>query len=215
MHDQNQRRPANRSLRVGLTGGIASGKSLVADEFAALGVDIVDTDVIARQLVEPDQPALAEIRAAFGNEVIRPDGTLDRRALRNIVFADDAERQRLESLLHPRIRDAAAEQARASTSPYHIIVVPLLANSPMRDDMDRILVVDCSVDTQLARLRQRDGESAAQARRMIDAQATREERLAMADDVIDNDNSIEQTQRQVAELHRKYLSLVDDSIEHQ
>lgn len=203
--------PVASPLRVGLTGGIASGKSLVADEFAALGVDIVDTDVIARQVVEPGQPALEEIRAAFGDSVIRENGALNRRALRRIVFADDAKRRRLERLLHPRIREAAERQAGEISSPYHIIVVPLLAKSPMRADMDRILVVDCSVDTQLSRLRRRDSESAEQARRIIEAQATREERLAIADDVIDNDDSIEHTREQVALLHRKYLSLVDDS----
>ena len=127
------------------------------------------------------------------------------------MFADDAKRRQLERLLHPRIREAAERQAREMSSPYHIIVVPLLAQSPMRADMDRIVVVDCSVDTQLARLLRRDSESAEQARRIIEAQATREERLAIADDVIDNDDSIERTREQVALLHRKYLSLVDDS----
>ena len=213
MPDNHFPEPPARALRIGLTGGIASGKSFVADEFAKLGVDIVDTDVIAREVVEPGQPALDEIRAAFGDDVIRASGALNRRRLRSIVFADAAKRRQLENLLHPRIREVAHRQAAAISGPYHIIVVPLLAQSPMRADMDRVLVVDCSVDTQLARLKERDAESAAQAQRMIDAQATREERLAIADDVIDNDGSLEHTREQVAALHRKYLSLVDDSLE--
>lgn len=198
-------------LRIGLTGGIASGKSLVADLFAELGATIVDTDVIARQVVEPGQPALDEIRASFGADVLAADGTLDRRALRGIVFADDAKRRALEAILHPRIRAQAAAEARSAPGPYHIVVVPLLAKSPMRADMDRVLVVDCSTETQLARLQARDDESREQALKMIGAQASREERLAIADDVIDNDGSLEQTKQQVLALHDHYLSLVADS----
>lgn len=202
------------SLRIGLTGGIASGKSFVADLFAKLGVDIIDTDVIARQVVEPGQPALLEIHEAFGDSVLTADGKLDRRALRRIVFDNESKRRRLEQLLHPRIRAEAAKQANAATHPYHIVVVPLLVESPMRHEMHRILVVDCDPATQLARLRARDGESAALAQKIIDAQASQAERLAIADDVIDNNGSKEDTEQQVVALHERYLSLVADRSSH-
>ena len=201
---------AHDSLRIGLTGGIASGKSTVAGMFADLGVTIVDTDVIAREIVTPGQPALEEVRRAFGNEVIGDDGTLDRKHLRSIVIADDASRLLLESILHPRIREEAARQSAMASGPYHLIVVPLLADSPMRRDIDRVLVVDCEETVQLARLLDRDAESEAQARRMIAAQASRAERLAIADDIIRNDGSLEETEEQVVRLHRKYLSLSGD-----
>ena len=196
-------------FRIGLTGGIASGKSTVADMFADLGVPIIDTDVIARQVVEPGRPALAEIRAAFGDHMIRPDGTLDRQALRAVVFADPAKRKALEGMLHPRIRDEAARQSAAADGPYQIIVVPLLAESPMRRDMDRVLVVDCSEDVQLARLLARDSDTEQQARRIMASQASREERLRIADDVIRNDGDRADTERQVRGLHRRYMELAD------
>lgn len=208
--DQPSLAASGRGLRIGLTGGIASGKSFVVDLFAKLGVDIIDTDVIAREVVEPGQPALLEIRKEFGASVLTVDGHLDRRALRQIVFDNDSKRRRLEQLLHPRIRAEAARQANAATYPYHIVVVPLLAESPMRHEMDRILVVDCDPTTQLARLRARDAESATLAQKMIDAQASQAERLAIADDVIDNNGSKEDTEQQVVALHERYLSLVAD-----
>lgn len=193
---------------VGLTGGIASGKSFVADCFAELGVDIVDTDVVAREVVEPGRPALAEIRAAFGDSVITGDGRLDRRAMRELVFRDDARRRQLESILHPRIRQASMDQAAAATGPYVIVVVPLLFESPMKTAMDRILVVDCAEETQLARLMARDDESAEQGRRIMATQASREQRLSIADDVINNDGGREETRKAVAVMHDKYLSIV-------
>ena len=196
-------------LKIGLTGGIASGKSTVADMFADLGVPIIDTDVIARQVVEPGRPALAEIRAAFGDHVFRPDGTLDRQALRAVVFADPAKRKALEGMLHPRIRAEAARQSVAADGPYQIVVVPLLAESPMRREMDRILVVDCSEDVQLARLLARDNETEQQARRIMASQASRAERLRIADDVIRNDGDRADTERQVRGLHRRYMELAN------
>lgn len=199
------------SLRIGLTGGIASGKSTVANFFADLGVAIIDTDLIARQVVEPGQPALAEIRAAFGDAVFGADGRLDRKALRAIVFADDDKRRQLESILHPRIRKATARQAERAAGPYHIVVVPLLAESPMRSEMDRILVVDCAPEVQLDRLRRRDGESESRARKIIASQASRAERLEIADDVILNEGDLDETRRQVEALHRRYLSLSADT----
>lgn len=195
------------ALRIGLTGGIASGKSAVADLFAARGVPIIDTDVIAREVVEPGQPALAEIAREFGPGVLGADGRLDRRKLRDLVFSDEKRRKTLEAILHPAIRRVAEERARSAGGAYQIVVVPLLAESPMRSSMDRVLVVDCSEETQLERLLRRDAESEAQARRMIAAQASRAERLAIADDVIDNDGSLEATERQVEALHRKYLGI--------
>lgn len=196
-------------LRVGLTGGIASGKSAVAGMFAAHGVPIIDTDVIAREVVRPGTPGLEAVFAAFGDAVKAADGTLDRSALRAIVFADDDQRSLLESILHPLIRAASLAQSAAASGPYQIIVVPLLFESPMRNMMDRILVVDCSAATQLARLQSRDAESASRAERMLAAQASREQRLSIADDIIDNDGDLEQTRRQVDDLHRRYLALSD------
>jgi dephospho-CoA kinase len=198
---------ANRPLRIGLTGGIASGKSTVADMFAEKGVPVIDTDVIAREVVQPGEPALAEIEEAFGPEVIDSDGSLHRRRLREQVFNDDQMRKRLEAILHPRIRDAAMAQADFAGGPYQVIVVPLLVGSPMQSLVDRILVVDVSESTQLERLVQRDAESEAQARRMISAQASREDRLAIADDVVVNDGPLRDTADQVGGLHQKYLAL--------
>lgn len=197
----------NNILRIGLTGGIASGKSTVADFFAALGVPVIDTDVIAREIVKPGEPALDEIRFAFGDDVINADGSLDRTQMRKIIFADDALRARLESILHPRIRDVALQQASLASEPYVIIVVPLLFESPMKDAMNRILVVDCDEETQLQRLTTRDQESEEQARRIIAAQASRAERLSIADDVITNENNLADTRSAVRSLHEYYLSL--------
>ena len=192
--------------RIGLTGGIASGKSMIADMFAALGVPVIDTDVIARDVVAPAQPALDEIRHEFGDDAFDADGEFDRAAMRRIVFADDDARGRLEAILHPRIQAAAYAEAEAAGGPYQIIVVPLLTESPIRDFVDRVLVVDCDEQTQIRRLMARDGESEGQARRILAAQASREDRLAIADDIIDNDHDIEEAERQVAALHRRYLT---------
>lgn len=200
-----------RPLRLGLTGGIASGKSVVADMFAALGAVIIDTDVIAREVVMPGQPALDEIRNEFGPDVIGPDGSLDRRAMRKRVFEDEPLRLRLEEILHPRIRDETFRQASKAGGAYQVIVVPLLAESPLKDYVDRILVVDCDEDTQVNRLLERDAETMEQAQRILAAQASREERLAIADDVIDNSRSLEETRRQVAALHDVYIGLQGQS----
>lgn len=194
-------------FRVGLTGGIASGKSTVAAMFAELGVAVIDTDVIAREVVEPGQPALDEIRHEFGDPVIDEDGRLDRAAMRAIVFADDDARLRLERILHPRISAAALEQADAAGGEYQLIVVPLLVGSALLDRIDRVLVVDCDEDEQIRRLIRRDGESEGQARRMLAAQSSREERLAIADDVIHNDGNIDETLEQVQTLDRRYRQL--------
>ena len=194
-------------LRIGLTGGIASGKSTVANMFASYGVPIIDTDLIAREVVQPGQPALDDIRHEFGDDIIAEDGSLDRAEMRRIVFSDEDARKRLEAITHPRIGDATRAQAAEAGGDYQIIVVPLLVTSALRDYVDRVLAVDCDEDTQIRRLIERDSEAEGQARRMLAAQATREERLAIADDVISNTTSIEDTQRQVDELHRSYTRL--------
>jgi dephospho-CoA kinase len=194
-------------IRIGLTGGIASGKSTVADMFAELGVIVIDADVIAREVVMPGQPALSEIRAAFGDEVIREDGSLDRAAMRQLVFSDDILRLKLEAILHPKIGHETVRQATEANGPYQIIVVPLLTESSLIQFVDRVVVVDCDEDTQMGRLLARDTESEAQALRILAAQASREERLAIADDVIRNDGDLESTSAQVTALHHGYLAL--------
>ncbi len=198
---------APRPLRIGLTGGIASGKSTVADFFADLGVPVIDTDVIAREVVAKGAPALDQIRDAFGDTVFDDDGKLDRQAMRNLVFSDAGKRRQLEDILHPLIRDAVVMQVAAVNAPYMIIVVPLLVESPMKDFMDRVLVVDCSEDVQLSRLQMRDAEDEELARRMIAAQASRDERLGIADDVVVNDADREETRTTVAALHQAYLEM--------
>lgn len=193
------------SLTIGLTGGIASGKSLVADRFGELGANVIDTDVIAREVVAPGQPALAEITGEFGACVIADDGTLDRAAMRRIVFSDDDARRRLEAIVHPRIRETALERAAEGSGDYQLLVVPLLTESPIRAEVDRIVVVDCDENDQIRRLMARDGESEGGARRILAAQASREERLAIADHVIRNEGSVEEALAQVDALHTELL----------
>ncbi len=200
---------APRPLRIGLTGGIASGKTTVASFFADLGVPVIDTDVIAREVVAKGAPALAQIRAEFGDDVFNDDGTLDRKAMRKLIFSDDSKRRQLEGILHPRIREATLIQAEAVTDPYMIMVVPLLVESPMKEFMDRLLVVDCSEEIQLNRLLARDTENDEQARRIIAAQTSRNERLAIADDVVLNDAGLDQTRTRIEALHKEYLELSD------
>lgn len=175
--------------------------------FSDLGVTVIDTDVIARTVVEPGQPALVEIRKEFGSSVFGEDDSLDRKSMRAIVFADDKKRQMLESILHPLIQKQVTRQAATDQGPYLIVVVPLLVGSPMQSAMQRILVVDCSEKVQMKRLMDRDSESIEQAQRMIDAQASREQRLAIADDVITSNVNVEQTRKQVEALHSRYLDL--------
>jgi dephospho-CoA kinase len=194
-------------IRVGLTGGIASGKTTVADLFAELGAVLIDTDIIARDVVRPGTPALGEIADTFGEDVMAPGGALDRRALRELVFDDAGKRRALEAIVHPRIRAEAERQMRTLGGPYQIIIVPLLVGSPLQQELDRILVVDCSEETQLQRLCQRDGVSEQLARKMVASQASRDERLAIADDVVSNDGELHETRRQVEQLHRHYLEL--------
>jgi dephospho-CoA kinase len=195
------------SFRVGLTGGIASGKTTVANMFAELGAVVIDTDIIAREVVMPGQPALADIRQAFGESVFADDGTLSRIAMRRLMFADADARRRLEAIVHPRIREETYRQSSQAGGDYQLIVIPLLVESSLKSYVDRILVVDCDEATQIKRLLERDAESHDQARRMLAAQASRESRLQIADDVIHNDDDLAQTLSQVAALHEIYLSL--------
>jgi dephospho-CoA kinase len=195
-------------LRIGLTGGIASGKSAVAAEFQRAGVPVVDTDALAREVVEPGQPALAAVVAEFGPSILDAAGHLDRRRLRAIVFADPARRRALEAILHPAIRSLQRARVAATNAPYVVIAIPLLVESGARgDDVDRVLVVDCPRETQRARLLARDGETPAGAEAILSAQATREARLAAADDIIDNSGALAELRPAVAALHARYLAL--------
>jgi len=202
-----QRSPA--ALRVGLTGGVASGKSAVAERFAALGVPVLDTDEIARDVVAPGSMGLDRVRDVFGEDVVDSDGRLDRRRLRQEVFKEPALREQLELILHPLIRAALAERAAAAGGVYQIHVIPLLVEKNLQDQVDRVLVVDCPEKTQLARLMARDDESAAGARRILAAQAKRAERLAMADDVLVNDGELARLDEAVAALDARYRRLAN------
>ena len=196
-----------QAFRIGLTGGIASGKSTVADMFAELGAVVIDTDVIAREIVQPGAPALDEIRQRFGDSVIDAAGKLDRSAMRKLVFGDEEARHDLEAILHPRIGAEVRRQADTADGCYQIIVVPLLVGSPLLHFVDRVLVVDCDEETQVDRLLARDTETIEQARRILAAQASRAQRLAIADDTIANDKGLDETARQVKALHQQYLGL--------
>ena len=175
--------------------------------FAELGASIIDTDVIAREVVRPGEPAVGEIRERFGDVVIDDTGNLDRAALRKLIFSDDGARLDLERILHPRIGAETHRQADAASGPYQIIVVPLLVGSPLLQFVDRVLVVDCDAETQIQRLLARDAETTEQAHRIIAAQASREARLAIADDVISSDQGLENSLQQIVRLDRKYRDL--------
>lgn len=192
---------------VALTGGIASGKSTVERLFAALGVEILDADLIAREVVAPGSEGLARIVEAFGTSALTADGTLDRKAMRERVFADAPARRTLESIIHPRVRATLKSRAQAAGGPYVMLVIPLFVESGDYAWVDRVLVVDVPRETQIDRLIARDGISREQAEAMLDAQATREQRLAAADDVIDNRADPDSLKAAVELLHRRYLQL--------
>ncbi len=204
----NASRPA---LLIGLTGGIGSGKTTVANRFGDLGVPLVDTDLIAHQLTGPAGAAMPAIEAEFGRSVIAADGRLDRDAMRNLAFGDPGARKRLEAILHPMIRAETDRQvAAAAGAPYAIVVIPLLVESKGPSRFDRILVVDCPVETQIERVMKRNGLPRAQVEAILAVQATREQRLAAASDVIDNGGDASAIQPQVEALHRRYLAFVKD-----
>ncbi|MBI4989524.1 MAG: dephospho-CoA kinase [Rhodocyclales bacterium] len=193
---------------VGLTGGIGSGKSAAAALFAELGAAVVDTDAIAHELTAPGGAAIEPIRSAFGAEVITPNGALDRAAMRRRVFADAQAKARLEAILHPMIRAEADRRSAAARAPYVVLVVPLLVESGgYGSRVQRVAVVDCPEDIQVARVMSRSGLSAEEARAIMAAQVGREQRLAAADDVIDNGGELAGLRRQVDALHRHYLEM--------
>jgi dephospho-CoA kinase len=190
---------------VALTGGIASGKTTVSDRFATLGVAVVDTDVIARAVVAPGEPLLADIAQRFGQEIIQADGSLDRRALRRKIFTDERSRRDLEALLHPAILAEARRQLAAARGPYAIVVIPLLAEGGGHDWIDRVLLVDVPEAIQLERLMSRDGMDRSDAEAALAAQASRRERLRIADDIIENTTDREGLYRQVDRQHQRYV----------
>jgi dephospho-CoA kinase len=196
-----------RRLRIGLTGGVASGKTTVARRFTQLGVPVIDADESARRVVAPGSPALAEIAERFGRGVLLPNGELDRRALRAVVFADEARRRELEAILHPLIREDMERLAAASGGPYVVLAIPLLIESGARNRVQRVLVVDCDEKTQLERLMSRDAVTRQQAEAIIAAQIDRAGRLRAADDVLANTGTIAELRRAVDQLHQRYLCM--------
>lgn len=198
----------SRIFTVGLTGGLASGKSLVADLFARLGVHVVDTDRIARDLTGPQGRAMPAIEAAFGSASLDPSGALDRRAMRARIFANVEERRRLEAILHPMIRDEARRRLADCSGPYALLVVPLFVESGQYDSLcHRVLVVDCAPELQIQRATARDQVSLEQVRAILAAQADRATRLARADDILVNEGAAEALSQSVARLHQQYLDL--------
>ena len=198
-------------LHVALTGGIASGKSTVAKFFAALGVPIIDTDQVARQVVEPGQPPLERLVERFGPAILTPDGRLDRPKLREIVFSDPKARADLEALTHPAIGSAVQAWSAAAGGPYQILIIPLLVEKGLTGQVDRVLVVDCDEELQIRRLQARDGSTVEQARAILNAQTSRTARLKAAHDVIQNDGDLSAVRDQVSLLHSRYLELAGQS----
>jgi dephospho-CoA kinase len=198
-------------LRIGLTGGIASGKSTVTQRFAELGVPVIDADVASRRVVETGKPGLAQVVRRFGPGVLDAGGNLDRRALRAVIFSDPAARHALDAILHPLIRADMEHQAAAAKGPYLVMAIPLLVEGGRARDLDRVLVVDVDEAVQLERVRARDGSSAEQASAILASQASREARLAAADDVLLNAGSVADLRQAVDRLHEQYLRLAQSS----
>ncbi len=192
---------------VGLTGGIGSGKSTVSDLFAALGVDVIDTDEISRALTAAGQPAVSKIAQEFGPEVVQGDGALDRKRMRELAFSDSTVREALQRILHPLIREEVQRRLSATDAPYAIVVVPLLVESKGYKFADRILVVDCSEQSQIERVMRRSGLAKDQIEAIMATQANRSDRIAAADDVIRNEGGIADLRAKVKQLHEKYLTL--------
>lgn len=201
--------PNRQPLLIALTGGIASGKSAVGDLFAQRGVPVLDTDKIARELVQPGSPVLGQLVNQFGPSILNEAGELNRALLRQRVFNDPAQRQLLESIMHPAIREELARRSRLAQGEYQIHVIPLLVETGRVDDYDRVLVVDCPENIQIARLISRDGFDEALANRIVNAQATREQRLARADDVIVNTGTLVELAAFVDTLHKNYSLLAE------
>jgi dephospho-CoA kinase len=196
-----------RPLVIGLTGGIGSGKSTVTGIFQQLGIPVIDADVIAHAMVAPGQPALEEIIEVFGPDSVDADGVLDRNHLRKVIFSDPAQRHRLEAILHPKIRREIIALTTDIQAPYCIVVIPLLLETDQRDLVDRILVIDTEVDKQIARVESRNGLPRHEITAIIAAQVNRNSRLAAADEVINNDGSLDELAIQVRAQHEKYLKI--------
>ncbi|HXP64645.1 MAG TPA: dephospho-CoA kinase [Steroidobacteraceae bacterium] len=195
-------------LRIGLTGGIASGKSTVTKRFAELGVPVIDADIVSREVVEPRTPGLAQVLQRFGPQVLGESGHLDRKALRDVIFNDSDSRQALDAILHPLIRAEMEKQAAAAKGPYVVMAIPLLiegGNAHKR--VDRVLVIDLDEGLQIQRVQARDGSSPEQARAILASQATRADRLKAADDVISNTGTVADLRQAVDRLHEQYLQL--------
>lgn len=200
-----------RPLHIGLTGGIGSGKSTVSRLFAALGVPVIDADLIAREVVAPGTPLLASVIARFGAALLSATGELDRRALRERVFADPAERAALEGLLQPAIIAELQRRADAAGGVYQILAIPLLVEHNLTSSVDRVLVVDCAEELQLRRVQVRDGVTLARARAVLAAQASRTARLSAADDIVVNDGDLARLRGQVEDLHVRYGTLARET----
>ena len=198
-----------RRLRIGLTGGIASGKSTVAQRFSDLGIPVIDADEAARAVVAPGTPGLARVVERFGAGVVDTQGALDRRALRHLIFEDPGARRDLEAILHPLIRAAMEQSAAAAAGPYIVMAIPLLVESGADDRVDRILVVDVDESVQLQRVMSRDGSSLEQARAILASQASRAARLAAADDVVTNEGTVTDLRQAIDGLHAQYLRLAE------
>lgn len=198
---------ARRPFVIGVTGGIGCGKSTICREFAALGAPVVDTDEVAREVVAPGTGGLEAIVTEFGADILTAEGTLDRRRLRSIVFADDAKRKWLEALLHPLIRQRTDEHVRAVDYPYCLVCIPLLVERNGGNRVDRVLVIDCPPEVQVARVAARDKLTAPEVEAIIRTQAPRAARLAAADDVIENVGEVEQLRPGIQALHQRYLDL--------
>jgi len=202
---------SSRPYRVGLTGGIASGKSTAAKFFGALGVPIIDTDQLARDVVEPGQPPLERLVERFGQGILTEDGHLDRPALRNIVFSDPKARADLEALTHPAIGAAVEARSNEVGGVYQILVLPLLVEKNLGSQLNRVLVVDCDEELQIRRLQSRDGSTLEQARAILNAQASRSSRIKAAHDVIKNEGDMSAVREQVEQLHARYLELAQQA----
>ncbi len=195
---------------VALTGGIASGKTLVSDEFVKLGVPVIDADIIAHQIVEPGLPALREITSIFGAKILHENGMLRRKELRELIFADPAARKKLESILHPKIRAEISRVIAGVKHHYCLLVIPLLTEHGAYPDVNRVLVVDVDPEAQISRLMARDNSSRRQAEQALAAQASRAQRLKIADDILENSGSPAAVQLAVSKLHKRYLKLAGE-----
>jgi dephospho-CoA kinase len=198
-------------LRIGLTGGIASGKSTVEQRFTELGVPVINADDSARAVVARGRPGLAAVVERFGAGILTPQGELDRRELRSLIFKDAARRKELEAILHPLIRADMEQRSSQAAGPYVVLSIPLLVEGNTRGRCDRVLVVDADESLQLARLMSRDAVSEAEARATLAAQASRAARLAAADDVLVNSGTVADLRQAVDRLHRRYLELAADT----